>query len=143
MLLFVGCSLPALETDTAVAEPDVVDTAASIEILWPPEETEVTACTIMLVELHNFMIRDYEGDPPDAPGEGHYHIYYGTTFTGCYAPYCLVDLSGLPDDGYILTAELAANEHDAVLDANGAPIQDSVAINLTAGTCEATLAGLP
>lgn len=149
LLLPLACSPPpyaetAADTGDTVADSDTSeDTAPSIEVTWPPEEEHVVACTMVIVEVKNFSLEDYGEGREDTPGEGHYHVYYSTTFEACDAPYCLIDLTGLPEDGYVLTARLAQNNHDPILDENGDYIEDSVAINLTPGTCEATLAGLP
>lgn len=145
LTLALACAPPPYvepPVDTGEGDP-TEDTAPSIEVTWPPEETVVVACTMVVVEVKNFDLVSYDEERDDTAGEGHYHVYYSTTFEPCDAPYCLVDLTGLPEDGYVLTARLAENNHNPILDENGDYIEDSVAINLSSGTCEASLAGLP
>ena len=150
LLLALACSPPpygetAVDTGETATDSGGTsnDTALSIKVTWPPEEASVVACTMVVVEVRNFDLVRYGVGRDDTAGEGHYHVYYSTTFEACDAPYCLVDLTGLPEDGYVLTARLAENNHDPILDENGDYIEDSVAINLSPGTCEASLAGLP
>lgn len=152
LVAFLACSPPpytAADDSKAAADTGSGDTAApddtapSIRITYPAEEAEVTACTMVLVEIKNFELQSYDDGPEDEDGHGHYHIYYSTTFTPCDDPYCLIDLSALPDDRYVLTARLAQNDHYALTDENGGYYESSVAINFTSGTCTASLAGLP
>lgn len=146
LLLAIACSPPPYSSDSAGAPDDTggkEDTELGITITWPAEEAEVVACTMVLVEVRNFDLVNYGEGREDTPGEGHYHVYYSTTFEPCDTPYCLVDLTDLPADGYVLTARLAENNHDPILADDGNYIEDSVAINLQPGTCEASVAGLP
>jgi hypothetical protein len=148
LLLPSACTPPPYLGDTGAAVDDSgpADTTPRITITWPAPESEVVACTLVLVEFQNFTIHPFDplvGDPPDADGEGHWHAYWSGTYLGSYAPYLLVDMSDLEPGGYVITAELEGNEHDPVLDDNGDPIQDTVAVNLVAGDCQASTLGLP
>ena len=148
--LLTGCAPPPWPDEAET--PDSADTAAAdttprIDIVYPAPEEDIVACSMVVIEMTNFEIQTYVGfgdeGPPDEDGKGHWHVYWGSTYTGCYTPYCLADFTGMEDGGYVITAELEQNQHEPVLDDAGDPIQDTVAVNLTSGTCEASTAGLP
>lgn len=123
-----GCAPPPLpEIDTGVAAP-------SIRITWPPPEASVSGCELVAVEVENFDLVEFPGDPEE--GRGHYHIYHPGGYRSCYKPYCFVDFSTVTttNEPYFV-AVLADSTHDELVDDDGDLIQDQIPFDFQAGPC--------
>ena len=95
---------------------------------------------MVVVDVQNFTLVDATDAPPNADGEGHFHVEYPGSYAVCYKPYCLVDLSSIAnEDGSestpTLTAVLTGNDHAALTDENGNRIEASLPIRLKKGEC--------
>jgi hypothetical protein len=115
--------------------PPAIDTSPSVEVIWPPDEMAVVSCAMVVVTLKNFTLVDATDSPAAVDGEGHFHVEYPGSYTFCYTPYCLVDLSTVTSTAPTLTAYLVGNDHQPITDADGNRIEDSVPITLSQGMC--------
>lgn len=126
LLLLSACQPPAISTDP------------EISISWPQAEAEVHSCAMVVVHLENFNLVDATAAPPNAEGEGHFHVEYPGNYALCYRPYCLVDLSSITEPGSVVTANLTAylvnNDHTPV-ERGGERIETTVPIRLDDAPC--------
>lgn len=126
LLLSQACQPPAISTDP------------EISISWPQSEAEVHSCAMVVVHLENFNLVDATAAPPNAEGEGHFHVEYPGNYALCYKPYCLVDLSSIVEPDSVVTATLTAylvnNDHSPV-ERGGERIETSVPIRLDDAPC--------
>lgn len=126
MLLFVvvACAPPPLP---------VADRNPSIQITWPPPESDVTGCETVAVTVENFNLVEFPSTDENADDEGHYHIYSPRGYDPCYKPFCFVDLMGVESttEPYF-TAVLTYTDHTEVL-VDGARIEHEIPINFIPG----------
>jgi hypothetical protein len=94
---------------------------------------------MVVIHLENFTLVDATAAPPNAEGEGHFHVEYPGSYALCYKPYCLVDLSSVADPDAVttptLTAYLVNNDHTDVEAPGGGRIETSVPIRLDDAPC--------
>jgi hypothetical protein len=124
LLVLVACAPPPLPA---------VDDTPSIEITWPPPESDVTGCETVSVTVKNFDLVEFPSTDENADGEGHYHIIHPNGYSPCYKPFCLVDLTGLESttEPYF-TATLTYTDHTEVL-IDGVRIEHQIPINFVPG----------
>ncbi len=93
---------------TTPAEPE-------IRILFPETTKDVTICPefIVVVDIQNFEVVDYSDQPPAREGEGHWHLYVGSTYAGASsASWREAELIQSDTGPAIIRAVLADNEHN-------------------------------
>ena len=136
-LTMLGCAPPPYTPPDAGADGDDSD-GIGIEITWPPTETQVTNCSFIVTEMRGI---DYApvampGNDP-VEGQGHYHLLWGTGYTPCDRPYCV--LSFKQSAAIQVTAQLVQNNHTPYQDENEALYEDTLLLNVTVdgtGTCD-------
>lgn len=136
-LAMAACAPPPYEPP--VAADGTASTAPTVDIVWPPPESEVVGCAMVVVDVENFEIVDFHDREPQAAGEGHYHVLFpvgsSTGYQTCLRPYCLVDLAQANEGNISLEVQLAYNGHEPLLGEDGQPVADAQPIAFSRGAC--------
>jgi hypothetical protein len=127
-LLFAACAPPPY--DGSLSDTGATGEGRGIEITWPPSETSVTNCSFIVTEMHgvDFAPVAMPGNDP-VDGQGHYHLLWGTGYTPCDRPYCLISFK--QSAAVQVTAQLVQNNHSAYEDEQGDLYEDTLLLNVT------------
>lgn len=131
--MLLALALACAGKDATDSEP--VDTAVAIEIVSPADGETVPTCFPVTVEIRNFTLTDYLQHTDPVDGQGHWHLDFGDRYFVCEDLDCDLDLSGSPEGDVTLRAVLVGNDHNGVLDEDGAPIDDTVVVEHVADPC--------
>ncbi len=140
-LFVLACAPPpytAPTSDTGSSDAE----ARGIDITWPPVETEVTNCSFVVTEMKGV---DYApvampGNDP-VEGQGHYHLLWGTGYTPCDRPYCLISFK--QSAAIQITAQLVQNNHSPYQNEDGELYQDTLLLNVTVDGTDTCDLGTP
>ena len=139
LVTVVACAPPPWDSQGIPADPDAeADPGPAITLLWPEVGAQVVGCTRMVAFVENFdLIPSTDPVSANVQGQGHWHVYAGSSYSYCDEPYCVVEL----DPAYVaegvqeLRAALQQNDHSDVLDTAGAPVEARVSVDVQQGEC--------
>jgi hypothetical protein len=116
---------------------DVDDGRPRFEVLWPPQERTLTGCAMFVLDIDNLELVEPAMDPPPekVDGQGHWHVTSSSSYTPCGKPFCLVSFEGVADGPQPFAVSLVNNDHSAILDDDGDPVEQTVLIDVVGGEC--------
>lgn len=124
LLLLVCVVAPACRGPGAADSAFVDDGQPHVFITSPGAGAAVGGCFVLEVEVYNFAVVSPVDAPPVTAGQGHFHAVFGPRYFDCEGLTCEIALTDDVAADTTVVAQLAGNDHNAVVDADGDVVTD-------------------